>query len=42
MGNFTTIQDIEVFANKKVQGWESLGYGVDGKNIFESINQFIL
>ena len=35
------VSRIELFANKKVQGWESLGYGVDGQNIFESIKQFI-
>jgi N6-adenosine-specific RNA methylase IME4 len=32
---------IELFARKKTEGWDSIGYDIDGVDIKESLNKLI-
>jgi len=38
---FPTQDKIELFARKKVSGWDAIGFDIDGKDIRESINSII-
>jgi len=35
------VSRIEIFARKKIEGWDSIGFGVDGKDINESIKNIM-
>ena len=38
---FPTQDKIELFARKKVSGWDAIGFDIDGKDIRESLNLII-
>lgn len=38
---YPTVSKIELFASKKVEGWDAIGYEIDGKDIREALSTII-
>ncbi len=38
---FGNLPRIELFAREKIEGWDAMGFDIDGKDIMESLNEMI-